>query len=93
MRLESHLLFYIFKIICSGPGCRNWCSDYGLEGSGFETRFRRNCLRPSSSSPRHKQPLCRGYRGASLMAYRPGRGIDCPPTSVVEVQTRAVLLF
>jgi hypothetical protein len=37
-------------------------------------------------------PCVVGYRGSSLMAYRPGRDIYCLPTSVVEVQARAVLL-
>jgi hypothetical protein len=66
-------------------------TGYGMDGPEMESRLGRDFPHPSRPALGPTQVLYNGYWVSFLAIKRPGRGVDQPPPSSVEVKERVEL--
>ena len=68
-------------------------TGYGLDGPGIESRWGRDFVHPSRSALGPTQPPIQWVPSFSRGVKRPGRGVEHPPPSSVEVKERVELFL
>jgi hypothetical protein len=66
---------------------------YGLDGLGIESGQGRDITHPSRPTLGPNQPPMQWVPGFPRGGKRPGRGVDHPPSSSIEVKERVELTF
>ena len=87
-REPKQILLLIQWVPVGSVGIETRC---GLHGPGIESRWRRDFPHPSRPALGHTQPPVLGIPGLSPGVKRPGRGVDQPSPSSVEVKERVEL--